>query len=123
MTPAEIEEAVARNQMQEVLRLARYDLGGCANDIYSGVDYAVVERTLRKLGRHSRAWVRREAILSLGRLVYLTPKFDAPGIIYHIVLDGLRDPDPTIAQNADKAACCIAYMHGWKFPDRPRRRG
>lgn len=123
MTPADIEEAVARDNMEEVLRLARHLCEDYIDDEYSGVDYALVEKTLRQLARHSQAWVRREAILSLGRLAYHTRRFEVPGEIFHIVVDGLRDPDPMVAQKADMAACCIAYMHGWKFPDRPRKRG
>lgn len=118
MTPAEIEEALAKDDIDKLLRLASY-----LSDDYRGMDYSVHEQTLRELGRHPMNWIRRDAILSLGRLAYQTPRFDAPGVIFHIVLDGLRDPDPTVAHNADVAACCIAYMHGWEFPDRPRRRG
>lgn len=118
MTQAEIEAALARNDLDALWHLASY-----LTDDFRYVDYSVHERTLRELARHRIGSVRREAILSLGRLAYQTPRFDAPGQIFRIVLDGLRDPDRAIAQNADIAACYIAYMHGWKFPDRQRRRG
>lgn len=118
MSPAEIEAAVARNDIDELLRLI-HDLSESNLD----VDLCTTERTLRELSRHPMNWVRGNAIRSLGRLAYQTPRFEAPGPIFHIVVDGLRDPDTTVAHNADVAACCIAYMHGWKFPDRQRRRG
>lgn len=118
LTQSEIEAALATNEIDKLWSLASRLIDG-----YHDVDYSVREQALRALGRHPMNWVRRDAILSLGRLAYQTPSFDAPGIIFHIVLDGLRDPDPAVAHNADMAACCIAYMHGWEFPDRPRRRG
>jgi hypothetical protein len=117
-TQPEIEAALAKNEIDQLWSLASGLIDG-----YYEVDYSVGEAVLRALGRHRINSVRGDAILSLGRLAYQTRRFDAPGVIFHIVVDGLRDPDPTVAQKADMAACCIAYMHGWKFPDRPRRRG
>lgn len=118
MSPAEIEQALAKDDISELLLLI-HNLSECNLD----VDVGTTERTLRELGRHPTNWVRSRAILGLGRFAYQTPRFEAPGVIFHIVVDGLRDSDTTVAHNADMAACCIAYMHGWKFPDRPRRRG
>lgn len=118
LTQSEIEAALARNDIDELWGLESRLIEG-----YHEVDYSVREAALRALGRHRMNWVRRDAIKSLGRLAYQTPRFDVPGDIFHIVLDGLRDPDPTVAHSADVAARCIAYMHGWKFPDRHRRRG
>jgi hypothetical protein len=118
MSPAEIDAILERNDISELLRLI-HDLSESNLD----VDLRTSERALRALGRHPMNWVRRQAIMGLGRLAYQTRRFQAPGVIFHIVVDGLRDLDPTVAHNADMAACCIAYMHGWKFPDRARRRG
>lgn len=118
MTQAEIEAALAENDTSKLLQLVS-DLSDALPDI----DYSEQERLLRELARHPQNWIRSQAIRNLGRLAYRTRRFDAPGVIYHVVVDGLRDPDPNVARDADTAACCIAYMHGWKFPDRARRRG
>ena len=87
------------------------------------VEYGDAERTLLGLARHPDHWVRLCSYSSLMTLCSRTPQFDNPGLAYTVIVEGLYDGDCQILRFADGAAGYVAYFQGWKFPDRPRRRG
>lgn len=106
-----IDEALARNNTDELLQLAIALALEPPEDTYPGE----AERACLALARHPHANVRGNAILGFGHLARTAGVIRAEDDVRALVSAALDDREDYVRGQADSAASDLAFFLGWKF--------
>ena len=106
-----LEDALARNDPDELLRLAVSIALDPPEDTHPGE----AERLCLILARHPHFNVRGNAILGFGHLARTTGVIRAEAEVRGLVAKALNDPDDYVRSQAASAASDLAFFLNWKF--------